>query len=143
MITNEKQIVSSEKEKKQVITEHKFDVSNVKMLHNLECGYAAGGWGFLSVQDELPYLQEKVFSHVSHRLLQKHNFWYENGQIRLSLFVDFLLQARELYVKATQYHGIAPNVVSGSVVFPNDLRDEITIIPNPSGKLSIKLASEK
>jgi hypothetical protein len=129
MISTEKQIPNSEKEKKQVVIKRRVEF---KKINNNECE-------FFDVLANLPLLQERVFSHVSNRLLSKHEFWNDKGEIRLTYFVDLLVQAREIVINNRKYTGYPPPYCSGVVVFLNNTKEEIVITPNDSGKLTIKL----
>lgn len=132
MISDEKQITSSEKEKKQVVIKKRIEF---KKIENNERE-------FFDVLESLPLLQERVFSHVSNRLLSKHEFWNDKGEIRLTYFVDLLVQAREIVINNRQYSGYPPSYCTGAAVFLNNVKEEIVITPNDSGKLTIKLTED-
>ena len=127
MTNNLKQSIISEKEEKHLFVE--------KVVGFNECEY-------FDVLARLPFLQERVFSHVSNRLLEKYQYLNENNEIRLTLFVDLLVQAREIYVKSQTYNSSSPSFISGEVVLPDDTKDEIVVVPNHFGKLTIKLNTD-
>ena len=90
----------------------------------------------------LPFLQERLFTHVSTRLLTKYEYWNAKSEIRLYYFVDLLVQAREIVIKNRKYDSFMPAYCSGFVLLANNQEAEIAVIPNDSGKLTIKLASD-
>ncbi len=139
MLTNVKQTIRSEKEEKQVINERECNINGIKEVCVICAGQVVQECVHFDVLRELPFLEERVFSHVSNRLLNKHEYWHKNGNIRLGYFVDLLVQAREIVVKYRKKEGYP---TSGIVIFPNDEKGEIFITPNESGKLSIKLATD-
>ena len=141
-MTIKKYYLRSEKEEKNVCTKKELCMRVLNEDCVIDSGNLTIEWEFLDIQNRFPFMQEKVFSHVSNRLLSKYDFWHKNGEIRLSYFVDLLVQAREIVIKAREYHDCLPAYCSGLVVFPNNLKDEIAITPNNQGKLSIKLLSD-
>ena len=139
MITNLRQITNSEKEEKAVNNKRGFVINEPKIFKAVECSKDAGGWDFFSINENLPFLKEVVFSHVSHRLLSKYGYWNEKGEIRLTYFVDLLTQSRLVVLDSQKYPGYPPSIFTGLIVLPNEQRDEIVIAPNDCGKLTIKL----
>ena len=117
-------------------------MSEEKEVCVIDAGRVAQEWEFFDVLLNLPFLEERVFSHVSNRLLNKHEYWHKNGDIRLGYFVDLLVQAREIVINSRKKEGYPSSVFVGIVVFPNDEKGEIFITPNESGKLYIKLATD-
>jgi len=142
MITNLKQSIIGEKEEKHAFNKRRFRFTDDADFAAVERSTKVTEWEFFDVLANFPFLQERVFSHVSNRLLQKYQYWNDKGELRLTHFFDLLVQAREICVKSRESEGYPPSLLTGVVVFPNDMRDEIVIAPNDCGKLTIKLNTD-
>ena len=97
--------------------------------------------GYFDVKSKLPKLDEQDFTLVSNRLLNEFGYFLE-GEIRLCLFVDLLVQARVIVLNNRKNSYLNHYVYTGNIVIPNGEIREIFIVSNDHGKSTIKLATD-
>ncbi|MDE2027076.1 MAG: hypothetical protein KGJ11_00870 [Candidatus Omnitrophica bacterium] len=95
-------------------------------------------WEFFNINKNLPFLQEKDFSHVSMNLLKKYGY-FRNEKLRLTYFVDLLIQAHEIVKNAKMSFNSIPPFIYREIDIPDEKKGIILITPNINGKTTIKM----
>ena len=97
--------------------------------------------GYFDIKSKLPKFEDKDFTHVSNRLLNEYGYFLD-GEIRLCLFVDLLVQARTIVLNTRKHGYLNHYVYTGEIMIPSGKTREIFIVSNEHGKSTIKLATD-